>query len=209
MSTQFPTKYYRELNTSKSTITLPCDGCHKEITLLNWVYNQRVRGNKSGKIFCSGRCSALNQPIESRERSNLHLIKVAKQQKGMSRPECGRKGHSVSQETRDKIRNAKLGKPSPQDTDIILRELQNQRYQKAVTTIGLVPDAIFLRDGKLIAFELEKKRWETAIRRKMEKYDGDTRYDEVIIVWYNLQGERVKEYRKIDGEWTVYTGDRD
>lgn len=199
-------KYQQELSVAKNNVKTNCTKCGKELLLLNYDYQRRLK-NKNG-IFCSFRCSMLSRPEELKKQDTERIRRVANAQKGTSRPECGKKGHIVTQETREKLRISHTGKKSPKDTDIIIRELENQYYQKAVTTINLVPDAIFFRDGKLIAFELEKKKWETSIRRKMQKYDNDFRYDEVIIVWYSPQGERLKEYRKIDGEWTVYTGDR-
>jgi len=199
-------KYQKELQNAKTKIITNCFRCDTELILLKWDYESRIKKN-NGRVYCSSRCSTLSRPDEIKQRDTDRIRKVALSQKGTSRPECGRKGHEVSQETRDKIRQSKLGKPSPKDTEIILSELKNQYYQKAVTTIKLVPDAILFRDGKLIAFELEKKKWETDVRRKMKQYDNDTRYDEVIIVWYSPEGIRLKEYRKIAGEWSVSVGD--
>lgn len=201
--------YKTQLLKSKTKIIVNCGFCNKELILLQWVYNDRIKKSKTGKIYCNTKCSTLSRPEDIKQRDTERIRKIALSQKGMSRPECGRKGHPVSQETREKLRKAKTGTKNNPDYDIILRELQNQRYQKAAPMIGRIPDAVLFRDGKMIAFELEKKPWETDIRKKMALYDGNTIYDEVIIVWYNRQSQRVKEYRKIDGEWTVYTGDRD
>ena len=36
-----------------------CAKCGTLFTLLNWVYNNRIKQNKNGKLFCSHRCSAM------------------------------------------------------------------------------------------------------------------------------------------------------
>jgi len=99
---------------------------------------------------------------------------------------------------------AKLGKPaSPVDYAIVLKELAFRKKTKYAVTQGLIPDAIFIEDGKLVALEIEKEKWEAAIRLKMQAYNNRNDYDKVILVWYSRRGERLKEWQKENGEWKL------
>jgi hypothetical protein len=148
--------------------------------------------------------SGVPRPHKGHPVSEETRQKIILKQKGISKPQCGRAGHIVSEETKAKIRQSKLGKSWKADHDIILRELAFTAREKFAITNGLIPDAIFIEDGKLVALEVEKKRWETDIKRKMKNYDKRGDYDKVIIVWYSLEGERLKEWHKERGEWTLF-----
>jgi len=145
------------------------------------------------------RCSGLGRKL-----TEEIVQKVISKQKGVSVIARGRIGHPVSQETREKIRLAKTGKRHFVDHDIIIRELACRGTQNFAVTNGLIPDAIFIEDGKLVALEVEKERWETGIRKKMKSYDRRGDYDKVILVWYSPDGQRLKEWHKENGEWSLF-----
>jgi hypothetical protein len=96
---------------------------------------------------------------------------------------------------------SKLGRPAPVDTQIIISELKHRGIQKYFAMVGLIPDAVFLENGKMVALEVEKERWETGIRAKMAAYNNRPEYEKVILVWYSPSGERLKEWVKENGEW--------
>ena len=131
------------------------------------------------------------------------IEKIRAKQLGVSVLSRGRMGHPVSEETKEKIRQKKLGVSVRSDHDIILKELVYRGTPKYAITKNIIPDAIFLEDGKLVALEVEKKPWELSIRKKMKSYENSTDYDKVVIVWYSPSGERLKEWHKDNGEWTL------
>lgn len=183
-------------------IFLECDVCHKTFSKPQWVYKQSLKKYPNQqRWFCSLECNYKSRfghktPQEVKD-------KISQSQKGISVLSRGRLGHKISEEVKEKIRLKKLGKPSKQDHDIIIKELSFRKTEKYAITKGLVPDAIFIQDGKLVALELEKKKWETDIREKMKMYENRNDYDKVIIVWYSPQGERLKEWQKDNGEWKL------
>lgn len=185
-----------------SIVELECGVCHKKFIKLQWVYNQTLRRYPNQKrFFCSLKCNYKARfghvtPQETRD-------KISRAQKGVSVMSRARPGHEVTDETREKIRQKKLGKPSKKDFDIIQRELAFRATGKYAITKGLVPDAIFIEDGKLVALEVEKERWYTGIKRKMQQYENRNDYDKVILVWYSPDGQRLKEWQKDNGEWTL------
>jgi hypothetical protein len=183
-------------------IELECDVCHKIFLKERWKYNQTLRRYPNQiRWFCSLECNYKSRfghktPQETRD-------KIRQSQKGISVLSRGRTGHKVSEEVKEKIRLKKLGIPHKEDHDVVVRELSFRNTQKYAITKGLVPDAIFIEDGRLVALELEKKRHETEIRRKMKQYDNRNDYDKVIIVWYSPDGKRLKEWQKDKGEWKI------
>jgi len=135
-----------------------------------------------------------------RECSKDTRQRLSQSQKGVSVLSRGRKGHKLSQETKEKIRKAKLGKSSIKDNHIILNDLKTRNYDKAITTIKVIPDAIMMKDGKLIALEVEKKRHENLVRKKMDNYINDE-FDIVIISWYLPNGEKMRDFIRENGVW--------
>jgi len=131
------------------------------------------------------------------------VAKIRAKQLGISNPKRGRIGHYVSERTKEKIRLKKIGKPAPVDTAIILSELKFRKVEKYFAMVGLIPDAVFIEDGRLVALEVEKERWETGVRRKMAAYNNRPEYEKVILVWYSPSGERLKEWHKDNGEWKL------
>lgn len=185
-------------------IELECGTCRKVFSKPMWVYNQSLKKYPNQKRwFCSLDCNYKSRfghvtPQEVRD-------KISRAQKGITFMSRARPGHEVTEETKEKIRLKKLGKPSKKDYDIIMRELAFRAKGKYAITKGLVPDAIFIEDGKLVALEVEKERWFTGIKTKMQQYENRNDYDKVIIVWYSPEGERLKEWQKDNGEWTLKT----
>ncbi len=179
-------------------ITLKCTECHRTFYLERFVYNQRVKKTTIG-LFCSTKCATDNH-----NKSDEMRQRITATQTGVSVPARGRIGRRIPEAVREKIRLSKLGKPaSPVDYAIVLKELSFRKKTKFAVTQGLIPDAIFIEDGKLVALEIEKERWETAIRTKMHAYDNRKDYDKVILVWYSRRGERLKEWQKENGEWKL------
>lgn len=153
------------------------------------------------KWYCSFKCnvkSRVGHPVTPES-----VAKIRAKQLGVSVLSRGRMGHSVSEETKEKIRQKKLGVSVRSDHDIILKELAYRGTPKYAITKNIIPDAIFLEDGKLVALEVEKKPWELSIRKKMKSYENSTDYDKVVIVWYSPSGKRLKEWHKDNGEWKL------
>lgn len=102
---------------------------------------------------------------------------------------------SVSQKPENPVR--KIGR--------ILREIALNGFNKFATTQHVVPNAIVVRDGKLIAIEIERERWESGVRHKMKSYDEYPAhgYDEVLLFWYTPDNIRRKVWTLKDGEWSL------
>lgn len=181
-------------------VTIECLRCKKPLTMKRWEYNHRMNRNQRDGLFCSLECSSLDHKTSEETRR-----KLSQSQKGISVLTRGRPGHTVSEETKEKIRLKKLGNVNGQKHHIIIdKELSFRKTDKYAITKGLVPDAIFIdEDGKLVALEVEQKKWETDIRQKMKMYENRNDYDKVIIVWYSPEGERLKEWQKDNGEWKL------
>jgi hypothetical protein len=183
-------------------IELNCSNCGNKFVKEKGYYDNALKRRPNQKQwFCSVSC--INTNREGRNISEETRIKIVAAQKGISCPSRGRIGHIVSEETREKIRQSRLGQPSISDHDIILQELAYRGTPKYAITRYIIPDAIFIEDGHLVALELEKKKWETDIRRKMKSYENSTDYDKVVLVWYSPKGERLKEWHKDNGEWKL------
>lgn len=185
-------KYGDEVNVKTN-----CNYCKKELILKRWEYNLRLKENERG-IFCSPRCSLIGKKLSEETRK-----KIAEKQKGKSLLTRGRKGHVVSDETKEKIKLTKIGKPWNGDWDIVHRAAQIKKLQKYVVTRAPIPDIIYVEDGKLIAIEVEKKPWETMIRKKMDGYKENNGYDKVILMWFLPTGEFMKEWTLENGKWTL------
>jgi hypothetical protein len=192
----------RELETikDKDNISVNCTHCGKLFHLSGKQYKKRMRNNKSG-LFCSVQC--INTNLSNRNRSAEIIARNRAVQLGVSVLSRGRTGHIVSEETREKIRLKKLGKPAPVDTQIILNELKFRKAQKYFAMVGLIPDAIFFEDGKPVALEVQKSRWDADIRKKMAAYNNRPEYEKVVLVWYSPSGKRLKEWHKDNGEWKL------
>ena len=179
-------------------IVLKCSQCKQTFYRKKWYHENLMQKNSRAKVFCSPKCSLLKQ--HPRDET---IEKIRSKQLGVSVLSRGRVGHTVSEETKEKIRLKKLGKPAPVDTAIILNELKFRKIEKSFAMVGLIPDAVFIEDGKLVALEVEKERWETGVRRKMAAYNNRPEYEKVILVWYSPEGKRLKEWQKDNGEWTL------
>ena len=184
------------------TINVECAHCKKPISMKRYTYNNKMKRNKRDGLFCSILCSSIGR-IPSEETKQ----KLSQSQKGISVLSRGRPGTKVSEETKEKIRKSKLGKINGEQKHhiIIDKELSFRKTDKYAITKGLVPDAIFIEDGKLVALEVEQKAHETNIREKMRMYENRNDYDKVIIVWYSRDGKRLKEWQKDNGEWKLIT----
>lgn len=174
-----------------------CSSCGIELEMEEWYYNARMKRSKRDQIFCSTGCVQ-----KGRIWSEDSKKKISDKQTGVSVLTRGRKGHIVSEETKEKIRSVKKGKNGiVPDWKIVTTEMQRRGINKYVMTTRPVPDAIWVEDGKLIALELEKKPWLTAVKEKMDLYKLGTNYDKVYLVWYNLKGTRQKEWLFENGHW--------
>ncbi|MDE1814826.1 MAG: hypothetical protein KGI05_09235 [Thaumarchaeota archaeon] len=176
-----------------------CSTCEKETTLQTRTFNHRLKKSKTNRIYCSLKCSHPTWNISEEGQKNLWF-----KQKGISVMSRGRKGRIISQEVRDKIRNSKLGVPSPKDWEGMRKELN--MYEglidtKVIPLIKPVPDGILIQNGQVIAVEIEKEPYEYGIRTKMKYYDNIKYFDKVIIIWYR-DNERIGEYHKINGVWS-------
>jgi hypothetical protein len=178
-------------------VEVNCTYCHKLFIISKGEYNKRKKHNQRG-MFCSWKCATTEHNVSPEMRRAISIA-----QKGVSVPARGRFGHSVSEATKEKIRLKKLGRPAPVDTAIIISELKFRKIEKYFAMVGLIPDAVFIQDGKLVALEVEKERWETGIRRKMAAYNNRPEYEKVILVWYSPSGKRLKEWHKDNGEWKL------
>ena len=187
-------------------IELECETCHKKFMKEQHKHNLTMKRYPNQKrFFCSLECNYKSRfgHVSSEETKK----KISLAQKGISVLARGRPGHLVSDETKQKIRLKKLGNNNGQKHHIIIdKELSLRKISKCALTKGLVPDAIFIEDGKLVALEVEQKKWESDIRQTMQIYDNRNDYDKVILVWYSLDGERLKEWQKENGEWTLTLG---
>jgi hypothetical protein len=183
-----------------SIYELVCSRCGIKFYIRRWYHDQLKKDNKGRGYFCSRRCALIARNVSQEQRD-----KISKAQKGISVLSRGRKGKVIPPEVREKIRQSKLGKPSPQDYMIVHTALEALGVKKAAVTKGLVPDAIFVKDGLLTALEVEKKRIESDIRRKMAQYDNRDDYDKVIIMWYDPKGNYLKQWVKYKGEWNLVT----
>ena len=181
-------------------IQFVCPRCGKHFERIKWYYRLLMKDNKGRGPFCSRRCGLIARNVSDEQRRQ-----VSESQKGISVMSRGRKGRIIPFEVREKIRKTKLGKPAPQDHAIVLSALELLGVKKAAVTKGLVPDAIFVKDGLLTALEVEKKKYEFDIRCKMQQYDNRTDYDKIIIMWYDPKGKYLKQWVKQKGEWHLVT----
>lgn len=116
------------------------------------------------------------------------------------------KGHEVSKDIRQKIRDSKVGISCKKDWTPIYKEMAIQKLDKCVTTEKVIPDAIAYDKGKLIAIEIEKKQKLSAVKVKMKAYDDNSLfgYDEVIVIWCTNDGVRQRIWRRtVNTSWLV------
>lgn len=186
-----------------SYITINCVNCNKEFVIRRWEYNDRIKRNQRG-IFCSSKCSLIgkNPSNETRE-------KISQSQKGKSVLTRGRPGHVLTEETKEKIRQSKLqlNKKIIPDWEIVHKAAEIQNLKKYVITRAPIPDILFVdENGKLVAVEVEKKKWENEVRKKMDMHTLNTGYDKVILMWFLPTGEFQKQWVFENGKWTSVLG---
>jgi len=185
-----------------SILKLTCVTCGKEFFRKRWVQNYLIKHSRKSRRgdFCSKTCGQTGR-IYSEETKQ----KISSSQKYISYQNRGRKGHPISEETKEKIRQTKTGVSVKADWSIVEVEMKRRSISKYAIMQAPIPDAVFVdKDGKLTALELEKKPWETSIRTKMNEYqEYHTKWDKVIIVWYTLDGTRMKEWVLENGSWTL------
>jgi hypothetical protein len=183
-------------------IKLKCANCGKIFYKERGQYKHKLAEYPDQtNFYCSSKCDykkRIGHPVTPES-----VAKIRAKQLGISVLARGRVGHPVSEETKEKIRQKKLGVSCRSDHDIILKELAYRGTPKYAITKDIIPDAIFIEDGKLVALEVEKKPWELSIRKKMKSYENSTDYDKVVVVWYSPKGERLKEWHKDNGEWKL------
>jgi hypothetical protein len=177
------------------TITTQCFLCKKDVEFKKLAkHNSTITHNPSHKIYCRD-CGKL---VTEETRA-----KISAGHKGHHRPT--KSGWHHTEETKEKLRKIKTGKPCKKDSEIVDREIAIQGYSKFATTNGIIPDAVIVKDGKLIALEVEKERYEVGVREKMQNYAKKPNhgYDEVILVWYTPDNIRQKVWLLKNGEWTL------
>lgn len=174
-----------------------CATCSKILIVSASSYLRRLKNSDNKKLFCSLRCSP-------------EVIKrISQSQLGVSVPSRGRIGHIVSDETREKIRNKKLGKKlGKYDLDLVKREVALEGAQRYLITSPIIPDAIIVEGTRVIALEIQKTRWENDAKKKFANYDNnpDHGYDEVRVVWYDRTSVRMKVWmwKKETREWSLF-----
>jgi hypothetical protein len=185
-------------------VCFKCAACKKILIISSFRYLDRLKNSSRKKLFCSPRCSLLDraQNLQTRQ-----LISQA--QKGISVLSRGRPGHIVSDETREKIRNTKLGKKRGKyDFALVRQELALEGVQRYFVTYPIIPDAIIVEGTNVIALEIQKVRWENDAKKKFANYDNNPNhgYDEVRIVWYNRASVRMKVWvwKKETREWSLF-----
>lgn len=180
-------------------VIVNCGTCNKEFLKNIHYYASQLKRSKSGKLYCSLHCSKIGHEVTEDTKS-----KIRSKQFGISVMSRGKPGRIIPQEVRDKIRNSKLGVPTPKDWEGMRKELN--MYEglidtKVIPLIKPVPDGILIQNGQVIAVEIEKEPYEYGIRTKMKYYDNIKYFDKVIIIWYR-DNERVGEFHKINGIWS-------
>ncbi len=187
-----------------TTILLRCDTCGKEFLRKKWQYDFSMNRSITGKTFCSNKC-ALTGRIMSEE--TKLKIKISQLNIPENKLTDDIVSHEISKESRIKMALSKAGISTKTDWDIVLKELEYKKIKKYSLTRAPIPDAIWIdEEGKLVALELEKKPWFTAIKSKMNMYYNldlthHNGYDKVYLVWYTLDGVRREEWLFEDGEW--------
>lgn len=183
-------------------IGLICRNCGKSWVTEMWRYTQFLRGTKGRGPFCSAHCSMMGRNSMLNEESRR---KISDTQRGISIMSRGKPGHIVYEETRHRLSLTRTGGSTKQDYAIVPKEMA---YRGIASYVNLtkrpIPDAIFIENGKLIAVEVEKERWKSGIRNKMQEYaDHGDKWDKVILVWYSPEGQRLREWVLDDGQWTI------
>ncbi len=185
------------LGNTKAITTTHCTSCNVIITLDDWEYRRRLKNERG--IFCSPKCALIGRRCDLETKT-----KISNSQKGISVLSRGRKGHIVTEETKEKIRQSRLGTSSIKDNNIIIEDIISRKVQKYALTEKLIPDAIYIENGKLVALEIEKKSCESDAKRKMQNYEKRNGYDKVIIAWYSKDKKKIKEWIKEKGKWKEY-----
>jgi hypothetical protein len=106
-----------------------------------------------------------------------------------------------------KIKLMKIGVPIKVDWDVVVSELAARGVTKYAIMREPIPDAVWIEGDRLVALELEKKRWESDVRRKMRQYKEVDKFDKVILVWYSRDLRRLKEWVLENGTWTLISAD--
>jgi hypothetical protein len=185
-------------------VNLTCGLCGVVFTISRANYNHRLKHNDSGVFFCSRLCASRHVA-----QSDMRRKAVTEKQSGVSAPQRGRVGHVVSEDTKLKISLKRRLRHEvcafQPHWNKIHEELSKRGITKYASMDLIVPDAVFIEDGKLVAFELEHKRWFTEVKKKMMQYMNCTKYDKVILIWYDREDTFKGEWHFMDGDWKVIT----
>ena len=183
-------------------VTTICENCGKQWIEKKWKQVSKLKRSKNKKLFCSKKCTIeFLEPMGNEESRN----KVSLSQLGKSCPQRGRKGRKLSEETKMKISEGMLRKPVlSYDThwDIIKKDADSLGFDNYVTLDKTVPDIIGVKDGKLIAVEIETKRGLYEVQMKLNQYNNiPKKYDKVIIIWRWLRNPNL-----VLGRWEFENG---
>jgi hypothetical protein len=184
-----------------SIISLRCKTCGKEFTRPRWYQNTLDKDNQGRGPFCCRKCGQTGRVLSEESKK-----KISESQIGISVPSRGVDGHIVPEEVRMSIRLSKTGVSVKADWDIVDTAMKRLGISRYALLRAPIPDSIFIENGKIVALEVEKKPWETDIRKKMKEYqEYHTKWDKVIIMWYDLDGNFRKKWVLENGVWSVVT----
>jgi len=176
-----------------------CAKCAKTFQLKAYAYRARIRHNKDAPLYCSKACALSARIVRPETRAKLSQL-----QTNVSVPSRGRPGHTVDVDTRLKLSLRKKLSPvmsfkrHDEDVDEEMHKMGITMYASDRTRNR---DTCFVQDGRHIAFELERKRWFTSVKKKMRQYIGSNEYDKVILIWKDLAGQFRGKWEFENGEW--------
>jgi hypothetical protein len=98
-----------------------------------------MKDNKTGNFYCCSTCAAASRKGHVVSEETKQKIRSA--QIGIEKPQSGRLGHDVTVEARLKISETKTGVPVQPDWNIVLDELKYRNIERYAVTKRPVPDA--------------------------------------------------------------------
>jgi hypothetical protein len=173
-----------------------CEYCGKNKIISIYNYNRNLKQH-GGKFYCSSFCIGKQSPSEE------VIQKIRSSQLNVPVKSRGRKGHIVTEETKEKLRESyhkyERNPPNLKLVHDCMRYLGVEKYH---TTIGIIPDAFYSENGKWVAIESQRGMWPSCVGRKIKAYDNlEHNFDEIHIFWLDS-----KNNDKIAGHWYKSNG---